>query len=239
MRMMDIWREPSSHTESRPVVIIQQVIDAWNLSSELHQAAEQGASDAEIAEAEGLLGRAFPGDFRQLYRAFDGGAFVGGNIMLEPLMSANWPLTVVTNGDQLREWEWPIPEELVVFGGDGAGDLFGIWLPTQGKAKPVILTVGSIFTRASLAVVGDDFAGFLAGRSAYYLLLNAMDGFDSEAALDALGVPDKLRVAFSAEDSDYWNLLNWANPNLPDKAVDVYQNAWTAEQVAEFAALPD
>ena len=52
-------------------------------------------------------------------------------------------------------------------------------------------------------------------------------------ALDALGVPADLRAGFSATGDDYLRLLNWANPNLPDKTPDPYMRGLTPDEIDE------
>ena len=54
-------------------------------------------------------------------------------------------------------------------------------------------------------------------------------------ALDALGVPADLRAGFSFSDNDYDRLLNWANPNLPDKMPDPYTRSLTPDEIEEIS----
>jgi hypothetical protein len=36
-------------------------------------------------------------------------------------------LTLATASDLLRSWDWPVPDEMLIFGGNGQGDSFGLW----------------------------------------------------------------------------------------------------------------
>jgi hypothetical protein len=109
-------------------------------------------------------------------------------------------------------------------------------LPERGATRPLVVALGESFTPDSLAVVGDNLAGFLAGRSAFYLMSYALDGYELGPALDALGVPNSLRLATpSLLDDASCRLLRWANPGLPDPRPDPYQRGVTPEQVNEVA----
>lgn len=122
----------------------------------------------------------------------------------------------------------------MVFGGNGADDRFGVWLPGDREARPLIVQIGEIFEDASFAVVGDDLASFLAGWSAFYLLLLG-DEVDVGPSLDELVEPAQLRVQSSDLDDDMDALLNWATPHLPDVHPDRYERGLTADDVAKVA----
>src|SRR4051794_13472368 len=97
---------------------MQQVLDAWALATEICDRPTGGASADEIADAERILGRALPPATRELYAAHDGGEFVASNLQILPLQKGILALT--TASDQYRSWQWPIPPEMVVFGGNGS-----------------------------------------------------------------------------------------------------------------------
>jgi hypothetical protein len=122
-----------------------------------------------------------------------------------------------------------------MIGGNGSDDLFGLWLPGDDEARPLAVQVGETFEPASFAVVGDDLESFLAGWTAYYLLLLG-DEIDVGPALDALGVPAQLRVQSSGlGDEDLDALLAWASPHLPDVHPDPYERGLTADDLAQIA----
>jgi hypothetical protein len=260
MRFGDIWRGPNGgaryqHRLPKPPATIQMVIDALALTDEVSNGSWRGATPEEIADAEAALGRTFPDDVKTLYSTYNGGDFIGGNVQFDPLFPTKygelWPqyandaslaemesFGVVTAGDEFREYGFPVPPELVMLGSNGSESWYGIWLPVEGNHRPVVVEVGEGFERDALAIVGDDLASFLAGHCAYYLLLYLGDGFDLVPALDALGVPEVLR---RADDEDlYFDLLTWANPNLPDKRPSVYGGRhWTPEEINEFTLVVD
>jgi SMI1 / KNR4 family (SUKH-1) len=219
---------------------LRNVLLAWQLSVPLH-VPEPGASANDVTEAQRLLGRPLPQDAEELYLAVGGGSFVDGNFNLYPLSaprSDGTSLTLTTASDLLRSWEWPIPDELVVLGDNGSDDSFGLWLPRSGDARPVVLQIGEIFEDACLAVVGDDLSSFLVGWIAYYLLLLG-DETDTRKAVAALGVPEGLRSLDESGSADeFFALLNWANPGLPDARPDPYARGMTAAEVEEFARMP-
>ena len=212
---------------------LDDVLAAWRLSGELGQA-EPPASDGDLRRAEQVLGRRLPPAIVRLYAAVGGGSFAGGNLTLHPAVPEvdnGEGLSLATAADLLRTWGWPVPEPLVVFGDNGAGDAFGVWVPRDGAGSPVVVQLGEVFEERCLAVVGDDLPSFLCGWTAYYLLL-ADEGSDVSDALDALGVPPSLRsLEEDGSDDEFFRLLRWASPNLPDPQPDPYERGLTAEQV--------
>lgn len=216
-----------TETYTPPPVSMRQVLKSWILAEDAG-GGPPGVSLESLAAVEEELERPLPEEVRELYRTFNGGDFAFSNLSIEGLYS------LTTQSDQLREWEWPIPDELVIFGGNGSDDMYGIWLPASNiPHAPVVVSVGEAMD--SYAVVGDTLAGFLAARSAYYLLSDFVDSFDPVPALDALGVPAELRIGFTWDDAFSFNLLNWANPNLPDKTPDSYQRGLSVAQINEHS----
>lgn len=214
---------------------LASVLRSWELSASLHQP-RPAASAEEIEQAERQLGRRVPAAFKQLYATAGGGSFLHGNLVLEPPLPPGGEGMALTTGSELmREADWPIPHGLVTFGGNGADDRFGVWLPGDREARPLIVQIGETFEDASFAVIGDDLASFLTGWSAYYLLLYG-DEADVGPALDALGVPAQLRVQSShLGDDDLDDLLAWASPDLPDVHPDAYERGITADELAKIA----
>jgi hypothetical protein len=218
---------------------LEQVLRAWELSAALHEP-RPAAPEGDLDEASRRLGRRLPVAVKQLYATANGGSFLHGNLALAPLLPAGDDGTsVATGADALRAAEWPIPHGLVVLGGNGADDHFGVWLPGDAEARPLVVQIGETFAPESFAVVGDDLVSFLTGWSAYYLLLLGDDA-DVGPALDALGVPAQLRVQSSQlGDDDLDALLSWASPHLPDVHPDPYERGLTADDLAQIArAMP-
>jgi hypothetical protein len=206
---------------------LERVLAAWSATPGIN-APNPGASDADLDVAEQRLGRQLPAAAAALYRELDGGSMLEGNLQLFPLLSDSGKLAVTTASRLMRSWEWPIPDELVLFGGDGADDNYGLWLPATDQSRPVVVNVGAIFEERSFAIVGDDLAGFLLGHTAFYVL-SVLDDEDAAAAVDLLGVPEQLRV-LEGSDDDYDALLRWANPGLPDP-----RRGLAADEVAAYA----
>ena len=214
--------------------VLEKVLAAWIASPELHSP-NPGATPAGLERAQSEIGRPLPETAVGLYREVDGGSLLHGNLNLLPLLPEGVTLALTTSSDILRSWDWQIPDELLIFGDDGAGDQLGIWLPTARNARPLIVQVGEIYgDEPNLAIVGDDLASFLLARTAYYLLLLS-DEEDTSAALAALDLPEHLHELDGDGDDDLFELLAWASPELPDARPDPYVRGLTAAEVGSFA----
>jgi hypothetical protein len=213
--------------------MLENVLTAWELTADRH-APEPPASPKALEEAQRTLGRRLPPAALALYAAHGGGSFLGGNLGIHPPVGDGPDdLSLATASKLLRSWDWPIPEELVVFGDNGAGDQFGLWLPAEGGARPLVVQVGEVFGEPGLAVVGDDLVSFLTGWSAYYLLQEERG--DTQAALAALGVPEHLRsLAGDGSDEEFHARLRWASPGLTEDP-DPYEHGLTPAQVTAIA----
>ena len=204
------------------------VLEAWRQS--------QGSSwfgapadEATIAQVELTLGRPLPPALKSLYRLSDGMAPLDGNLMIEP-MSGAVDRGLVGLAERLRGWDWPIPDELLVFGGNGGDDQFGLWYPQGASASdptPVVM-VGAVFEPACLALVGTDLPRFLRAWSGYYLV----QGSSPAPALDALELPAELRVIDDAAGLEPY--FRWADPDLPDPDPDPYAKGLDARSLAEI-----
>jgi hypothetical protein len=210
---------------------IERVLAAWRLSAARGELGE-AASEGTIAEAERALGRPVPYDLKVLYRFSNGMGPLGGNLAVVPLHDTEHAdgeeIGLVNLGDRLRSWDWPIPDEVLVFGGNGGDDQFGIWYPSGAPADgptPVVM-IGSIFEPGCLALAGTDLPKFLLAWSGYYLAL--LDA--PTEALDALGLPDSLRRI--DKDGSFAPYFRWADPSLPDPVPDPYSQRMDAEEIA-------
>lgn len=215
---------------------LERVLKAWELSHACHEA-EPGVPADAFERAERTLKRSLPPVVAELYEAVGSGAFVGGNFTLHPLFPSeddDESLALTTASDLLRSWGWPVPEEMVIFGDDGTGNSFGLWVPAQADAQPLVVQIGEIFEDGCLAVVGDDLASFLLGWTAYYLPL--VCGADTDDAAAALGVPDELRARAENGSRDALSAaLLWSSPALPDPCPDPYERGLTRAAVLDFA----
>jgi hypothetical protein len=99
-----------------------------------------------------------------------------------------------------------------IFGDNGQGDSFGLWLPRDGGVRPVVVH-GAVFEEACLAVVAED--------------LECVAEFE---------IPEELRsLDEDGSEEEFYSVLAWACPGLPDPKPDPYERGLTVEQVNEFA----
>ena len=209
---------------------IETIVRSWEMSGASDM--EAGATREQVAEVASALGRKWPDEFVDLYLRCNGGDILGGNLELYPL--AGREISVAHASRFLLENGWPIPNELIVFAGDGTGNQFGLWLPAEEQSMTMVVEVGDIFEEGSFAVTGTSISGFLHGRSAYYLHLLECP----ESALDLLGAPPwfKERPSEELTDEDYENVLRWANPGLPEHSVSSYEARLTAAHLRALTA---
>ena len=185
-----------------------------------------------------MANRNIPDDLRVVCAEMGGRELLGGNLRIYPLESDDPDtLTVANASDRLRSWDWPVPDEMVVFGDDGQGDSFGLWVPRDGHGRPVVVQIGAVFEEACLAVVAEDLECFLRAWGTYYGLLFG-DPAWVEELIRELEVPEELTsLDEDGSDEEFYAVLAWACPGLPDPKPDPYERGITAEQVNEFARL--
>lgn len=234
----------------------KELIHAWRRSADLHQLNPRASLD-ELQEVEETLGYPLPGPLREFYRFSNGASLLAGNLKIytlqpqkikvakpfvNPYQPTKPPMTeyttrgLVTETLFLREHNWPIPAEVLVFGDTGSDSLFGIWLPlTPGPTfvHPIV-EIGEVFdTPKNMAVVGSSLMPFLYTRTAYYLLQDSSDA--DIAGLDAMGVPMSFRGREpDPDDLLYGRILQWADPNLPSFTPDPYNRGYDAEELGEI-----
>jgi len=219
------------------IVELRAILESWAASSSLHQW-ENGADDSAISGVEDVLGRHLPEEMRALYRMSDGLWLLQGNLIIDRLRpDSSESFGLVNNSQYLREHGWQIPEELVMFGGNGSDDLFGLWVPKgPGDGPHPVITGGEIFDEEkAFAVMGTNLCRFLKAWTAYYTMLCLAEE-DKEAtknALEALGVPKALWrfKEHELDDELMTNLFIWADPDLPDHNPDPYKRGVTANQL--------
>jgi hypothetical protein len=208
---------------------LEPVIRSWELSVKFHRLNQPASDDAiELAEAE--LERKLPSALRAIYEMSDGAELLEGNLQVEPLGIPAPKSGIVTLGDELRDAQWPIPPELLVFGGDGQGDQLGCWLPEGIETlDPPVVLLGQVFEPKCLAVMSLGVVSFFKGWTAYYLqVIEAPD-----EAQDALGTPSFLQSTDPDEELLY-RCLAWASPDLPDPRPDPYTRGLSAEELASL-----
>ena len=206
---------------------IGQVVAAWQTAGGVNEL-RRPATDAELASAEVELGRPLPATLQRLYEFSDGLSVAYGSLNVYPLLTGE--ITLVRASDQLRSWNWPIPQDVLMFGDNGGDELFGIWYPSDASPAgptPVVM-IGEVFQGPNMALVGTDLAPFLKAWSAYYL------GSESPETLDALGVPAELQPSNQQLDLDAY--IAWADPNLPDKHPDPYTRGLDEDTIRALVA---
>ena len=206
------------------------IVAAWRLAPDPWPLAP-AASEAEIAAAERALGRPLPYDLRALYALCNGPNPLGGNLAVHPLSAVEGE-GLVGMSDRLREWGWPIPDELLVFGGNGGEEQFGLWYPAgadPAASAPVVM-VGAVFEPACMALAGTSLTRFLRAWSGYYLVLEDAPA----AALDMLGLPAHLRTM--DDEAGIAPYFSWADPDLPEPDPDPYAPGLDPDQIALLIA---
>ena len=200
---------------------LQTLVQAWR-SSEKSNLFPPGATDLELELAESKLGFQLPSTFRELYRLFNGANLLNGNLQIYPLEETDHSLGLSSGSEKLRSWDWPIPNEGLVFGDNGSDDHFGMWLPKiQGKIfNHPILRIGEIFEPRCMAIEATGLVPFLLGWTAYYSLLYEAEN----PLLDVLGLPEILRFNPDEMDDPFTRIRQWADPNLPDSSPDPYSH---------------
>lgn len=220
---MGFWKTKPRPRTSIPELV--PLVDCWSLSKSQHEWSP-GASDEEISRAEDSLKRRLPKALRAIYEMSNGLSLVGGNLNFAPLESSDdSELPLVSLSSKLREWNWSVPEELLLFGDDGSDSQFGLWLPEVDTAVadcPVI----ELAETEEMAIAGTSLCRFLKGRTAYHLM-----GYEAPAkSLDALGLPAELRTE-DPDDDDVVRITRWADPSIPDPFPDPYKNGVTADEL--------
>jgi hypothetical protein len=195
-------------------------------------------SDGQWADAERALDRRLPADLRELLTEVGDEEVLAGNLRVYPLVPPEGEddvLALTTAADLLRSWEWPVPDEMVVFGSNGQDESFGVWVPKDGGARPIVVEIGETFEDACLAVVGDDLESFMRGWGAYYILLLGNPD-EVSTMVEAYELPEELSsLEEDGSDDEFYAILGWANPRLPDPRPDPYERGLTAAQVDEIA----
>lgn len=112
---------------------LKTLIEAWQLAPKVQELGQPASAEA-IAAAERTLSFTLPAELRALYLFSDGAGLVGGNLSYYPLRARDG-ISLEASSAQLRQWKWPIPEEVLVFGGNGCGEQFGLWMPVSAAPQ--------------------------------------------------------------------------------------------------------
>jgi hypothetical protein len=145
-----------------------------------------------------------------------------GNLQISPLSGSEGDITIFWLTENAKEVIDDFPDEVVVIGGNGGDEQFGVWLPAAHPASPrpiPVLEIGELFGDPPFAIAGTTITRFLRGWSAYYLMLLEAD----DTSLDALDVPLELRRQPDELDDDaFADVFRWADPAIPDPSIDPY-----------------
>jgi hypothetical protein len=193
------------------------LLACWRRTEDLHMLRPPASAD-EIAAAEAELNLPLPDLLRQIYLFSKGPWLFGGCCNLDVLRNPEG-LSLTTSSRLLREWEWPIPDEVLVFGGDGSEEVYGLWLGARDQARfpdPVLAFVegaGPFFLATGLRA-------FLTAETAIHLALEGR----GQVAVDCLGAP---RALVGHSEPDELAIRYWADPLLQSLPF-----AWSEEPIA-------
>lgn len=207
-----------------------RVLAAWTATAWLHEPRPPASLD-DLELVEQSIGRPLPGALRELYQRHDGGSWLEGDLVLMPLQISG-ELSVAQASKAHREWDWPVPDELVLFGSDGGGDPLGVWLPAAAT-QPIVVKIGATFEPGCMGIVGEDFNAFLRAWTAYHLLLPGREA--TTIGLNALGLPEHLR-SDDPDDETFAEIVKWASPTITGSISDPYEAQLTADDVRRIAA---
>jgi hypothetical protein len=207
-----------------------RVVAAWKATAWMHEPRPPASLD-ELESVEQAIGRPLPGALRELYQRHDGGSWLEGDLVLMPLLTGG-ELSVAQASKAHRDWGWPVPDEVVIFGSDGGGDPLGLWL-SAAAARSIVVKLGAIFEPACMGIVGEDVNAFLRAWTGYYLLLPGREA--STAGLNALELPEHLR-SDDPDDETFAQIVEWASPTITGSMSDPYEAQLTANDVRRIAA---
>ena len=202
----------SSSQAALPSSASAGLLQVWNALALTGQDYEYdpGVDRRGTADVEESLGRRLPADLAAIYEAANGLYLLHGNLQILPITAEeeNWCLPRHT--DWLRSVEWTIPDEVVVFGGNGGDEVFGLWIPrgSDPEKAPVVLISDEDFTDdPGYGLIGSTFTRFFASWTAMYLIITEAN----EAALEALGVPNDIQE----DDEEILDrIIAWGDPTL-------------------------
>jgi hypothetical protein len=207
----------------RAPIGLQNLIEAWKSFGAA--SFPPPAREDELRNLEAHLEQPLPSDLRALYSATNGAHLLDGNLKFDPVNGHE--ISLMESRSWIRNGGWRIPDQVLVFGGNGSDDLFGIWLaPTFNTAfcNPII-HIGEIREPGCMAVAATNLLSFLAIQTAGYFLF--VDQQPTKA-LDHLGLPQELRFDVKdASDDQLEALGRWADPLMPLMPDDVSGDPYT------------
>ncbi|MBI2684839.1 MAG: hypothetical protein HYX27_00880 [Acidobacteria bacterium] len=175
-----------------------------------------------------------PAPLQSLYREMNGAALFDGDLLFFMASGPRDEDGTVQHASRLaREAEWPIPQEVVLFGRDTGGEVLGVWTGPRNSAKypsPIVLT-GLLFKPAAHALLATSFERYLLTTTVWHCL-----GTDyAEAAFETFQVPSALRADDLEElDAEAW--FAWSDAALPGLPGDPYHEPLTGSQIRTLLA---
>jgi hypothetical protein len=197
---------------------LQEVVAAWAATAEMHLL-KPGALEDEIGEAESKLGCKLPRDLRALYAMSDGLDLLNGQFVVVPLFRDEedpYCHSLLDYADFLRQSDWHVPQDLLMFGFGGTGEPHGVWLPRDRAATCGVVEIGAIFESRCMALQATTVGRFLKALTVYTLI--AAEEFE---ALAPLRVPGRL-LEREADERLYAEVLRWADPDQKRPQADPY-----------------
>ena len=204
---------------------LDALIRCWQITSEFHSF-KPGATEDEIVSVEQELGFRLPEAVRELYRFSDGLDLCEGNLSFYPLRIHSNDMSLCHASAWLRACHWPIPETVLVFGGNGSGEPYGLWTgPHAARFPEPVILVGEVFRTACMSVSASAILPFLACETASYLQMQGL----GEIAHDILGVPRSILDLEPGDDEALEAIFVWADPQVLDVLGSPYENPLDAQ----------
>ncbi len=173
-----------------------------------------------------------PAPLRPLYQRMDGAALFDGDLLFFPANGDMDEDGTVRHASRLaREAEWPIPQEVILFGRDTGGEVLGVWIGPRNADRfpsPILLT-GLLFQPAAHSLLATSFERYLLTTTVWHC-------FGTELSVEAFRdfqVPKHLQVG-ELEDLDAEAWFAWADPALPELPGDPYKEPLTGAQIREI-----
>jgi hypothetical protein len=198
---------------------LQELSRSWQLTREFHTL-EQGVIPWEIEAFEKEVGWKLPNEWREFYEYTNGIVLFKWNLKIGPLLGGE--SSFANHSKQLRQFDWPIPDELWIAGSDGEGYPFGLWHPAaNAQAGPIVeLDCGDDYEPG---VVATSLNAFLLFRTVDYLLYYYSKGEPVTAALEVLSVPRELWPREPIDEIDSDAIRRWADPDYRDYPFDPFE----------------
>ncbi|MCP4536895.1 MAG: SMI1/KNR4 family protein [Chloroflexi bacterium] len=129
-------------------------------------------SDVQIANAEIVLGKLLPPSFREWLLVMGDKAYLfNGNLQIDPLLDQPGQPCIVHNLQRLNQYHWQLDPALIVFGSNGAGELWALdsAISTTEGEYPVV-QVGAIFSDEgrNYKLSNSSFARFLYSQALWW-----------------------------------------------------------------------